>query len=311
MTTTLAGLSLRDLEYAAAVDRLRHFGRAAAACNVSQAGLSEQVRKLEDLLGVRLFERGNRRVAPTAQGAVLLRQIERVLMEARGVLDLAQAGARSAGTLDGALRVGAIATVGPYYLPYLLQQTRAAFPALALQLTEGQTLPLLESLRRSALDAVLAALPVPGDGLAAAPLFFEPFLLVCPVGHPLADRPTVTVEDLDSADLMLLEEGHCLRDQALALCSGGAHRRQATSLETLWHMIAAGEGVSLLPALSTAGRGGLSELVSVRPLAGEEGRTVALVWRRTDPRGAQFEALARVLRAALPAGVRAALPEAA
>jgi LysR family hydrogen peroxide-inducible transcriptional activator len=300
---TLAGLSLRDLEYAAAVDRLRHFGRAAAACNVSQAGLSEQVRKLEDLLGVRLFERGNRRVEPTAQGAVLLRQIERVLTEARGVLDLAQAGARSAGTLDGALRVGAIATVGPYYLPHLLRQVRAAFPALALQLTEGQTLPLLEALRRSELDAVLMALPVPGDGLVSAPLFFEPFLLVCPAGHPFARCAALGVEELDGADLMLLEEGHCLRDQALALCSGGGHRRQATSLETLWHMIAAGEGVSLLPALSTAGRGGLSELVAVRPLMGAEGRTVALVWRRTDPRGVQFEGLAGVLRGELPEGV--------
>jgi LysR family hydrogen peroxide-inducible transcriptional activator len=310
LTTTLAGLSLRDLEYAAAVDRVRHFGRAAAACNVSQAGLSEQVRKLEDVLGVRLFERGNRRVAPTPQGAVLLRQIERVLAEARGVLDLAQAGARSAGTLDGALRVGAIATVGPYYLPHLLRQVRGAFPALTLQLSEGQTLPLLEALRRSELDAVLMALPVPGEGLVSGPLFFEPFMLVCPAGHALADNAALPVDALDGEDLLLLEEGHCLRDQALALCSGGGHRRQATSLETLWHMIAAGEGVSLLPALSTAGRGGLSELVAVRPLLGAEGRTVGLVWRRTDPRGAQFDALAAVLRGALPEGVVASGPAA-
>jgi LysR family hydrogen peroxide-inducible transcriptional activator len=305
VTTSLAGLSLRDLEYAAAVDRLRHFGRAAAACNVSQAGLSEQVRKLEDLLGVRLFERGNRRVEPTAQGAVLLRQIERVLTEAHGVLDLA----RSAGTLEGALRVGAIATVGPYYLPQMLRQVRSALPALALQLTEGQTLPLLEALRRSELDVVLMALPVPGEGLMSSPLFFEPFLLVCPSGHSLAEREQPSVDELDGADLLLLEEGHCLRDQALALCSGGGHRRQATSVETLWHMIAAGEGVSLLPSLSTVGRGGLAELVAVRPLArgraGAEGRTVGLVWRRTDPRGDQFEAFAGVLRNALPEGVEA------
>lgn len=301
MTASLAGLSLRDLEYAAAVDRLRHFGRAATACNVSQAGLSEQVRKLEDLLGVRLFERGNRRVEPTEQGAVLLRQIERVLTEAHGVLDLA----RSAGALDGRLRLGAIATLGPYYLPHLLRLVRDAFPELALHLAEGQTLALLELLRRGELDTVLMALPVPGEGLMAEPLFFEPFRLACPAGHPLALRPGPALADLQGDDLLLLEDGHCLRDQALALCAGGGGgRRHATSLETLWHMIAAGEGISLVPALSAEGREGLAGLVAVRELAdAEAGRTVALVWRRTDPRSGHFGALAAALREGVPTGV--------
>jgi LysR family hydrogen peroxide-inducible transcriptional activator len=300
---TLAGLSLRDLEYAAAVDRLRHFGRAAAACHVSQAALSEQVRKLEDLLGVRLFERGNRRVEPTAQGAALLRQIERVLTEAHGVLDLA----RSAGSLDGVLRLGAIATLGPYYLPHLLRLVRGGFPGLALHLAEGQTDGLLELLRRGELDVVLMALPAPGDGLVAQALFFEPFRLVCPADHPLALLAAPGLADLPGDDLILLEEGHCLRDQALDLCTGAiGRRRQATSIETLWHMIAAGEGVSLLPALSTSGRGEIAALMAVRTLTdADAGRTVALVWRRTDPRGGHFDALAAAMRAGLPAGVLA------
>ena len=300
---SLAGLSLRDLEYAAAVDRERHFGRAATACNVSQAALSEQLGKLEGVLAVRLFERGNRRVAPTTQGAVLLRQIGRVLAEAYGLQELA----RSAGEFDGALRLGAIATLGPYYLPHLLRQVRSGFPKLALQLSEGQTDGLLEQLRRGTLDAVLAALPLGGQGAVTAPLFFEPFSLVCPAGHPLAGLERPLLGDLDGGDLILLEDGHCLRDQALALCSRGAgHRRQATSVETLWHMIAAGEGVSLLPALSTEGREAMAEMVRVRDMADTgAGRTIALAWRRTDSRCGHFEALAGALRAGLPAGVLA------
>ncbi len=296
---SLAGLSLRDLEYAAAVDRTRHFGRAAADCNVSQAALSEQLRKLEDLLGVRLFERGHRRVEPTPRGEVLLRQIERVLAEAHGVLDMA----RSAGRMGGPMRLGAIATLGPYYLPHLLRQVRGAFPALALQLTEGQTLPLLDMLRRGALDAILLALPAPSATVRTEALFFEPFRLVCPAEHPLAALAGVGVENLGGEDLILLDEGHCLRDQALSLCGlAGQHMRQATSIETLWHMIAAGEGVSLLPALSTAGRDAMAGLVAVRELP-EVGRTMAMAWRRTDPRGADFTALAALLREQPPPGV--------
>ena len=300
---SLAGLSLRDLEYAAAVDRERHFGRAAAACNVSQAALSEQLRKLEDLLAVRLFDRGNRRVTPTTQGAVLLQQIGRVLAEAHGLQELA----RSAGEMKGALRLGAIATLGPYYLPHLLRQVRSGFPRLALQLAEGQTQGLLEQLRQGELDAVLAALPLGGQGVVAEPLFFEPFRLVCPASHPLAALAGPALSDLDGDDLILLEDGHCLRDQALSLCaSGAAHRRQATSVETLWHMIAAGEGVSLLPALSTDGREAMADMLRVRALGDEgAGRTIALAWRRTDSRAAHFGTLAEALRAGLPDGVSA------
>lgn len=301
MTLSLAGLSLRDLEYAAAVDRTRHFGRAAEACAVSPAALSEQLRKLEDRLATRLFERGDRRVEPTPRGVVLLRQIELVLSHAHGLVELAQA---SAERLAGPLRLGAIATLGPYYLPHLLRQAREALPRLSLQLIEGQTAELLDQLRRGSLDAVLLALPAPADWCTVDALFFEPFHLVCPAGHPVAAMTSLDLADLAGDDLLLLEKGHCLRDQALSLCANAGQGRLATSLETLWHMIAAGEGYSVLPALSTAGRDGLAGLVELHPLTdAAAGRTVAMAWRRTDPRGGEFSEFGAMLRNALPEGV--------
>ena len=291
MIASFAGLSLRDLEYAAAVGRTKHFGRAA------------QSRKLEALLGTDLFERGRKGVQITAPGAALLAQIDRVLAEAHGLLEIARGGAEP---LSRSLRLGAIQTLGPYYLPFLLRHVRAAFPQLSLQLSESQTESLVDQLRSGAMDAILAADPVPGDGLTVVQLFFEPFMLVCPVGHRLAGLPLLHLPDLAAADLILLEEGHCLRDQALSLCDGaGSQMRQATSVETLWHMIAAGEGYSLLPALSLAGRQAMDGLVTSRALPeAEAGRVIALAWRDTDPRGPALRRFAETLRAALPDGVR-------
>jgi len=302
VANTFAGLSLRDLEYAVAVAQTRHFGRAAQLCAVSQPALSEQIHKLEALLGVTLFERGRRQVQVTARGATLLRQAEKVLSEAHGLLDVARDAVEP---LCGTLLLGAIQTLGPYYLPFLLRQARESYPRLALRLMEGQTDALIAALRAGTVDAVLVAEPVPADGLASASLFFEPFQLVCPVGHRLAGLPRLRLPDLVADDLILLEEGHCLREQALSLCQGAAPQaRHATSVETLWHMIAAGEGFSLLPALSVVGRQVFGELVSVRELPEQEaGRTIALVWRRTNPRAAEFLLLADLLRGETPAAV--------
>jgi LysR family hydrogen peroxide-inducible transcriptional activator len=301
MRATLAGLSLRDIEYAVAVGSTLHFGRAAQACGVSQPALSEQLRKLEDLLGVRLFERGHAGVRVTPRGAELLRQAGRVAAEARGLLELART---VSAPLTGQLHLGAISTLGPY-LPHVLLHAREAFPRLQLRLTEGQTATLLDGLRNGDLDAALIATAEPADWLDDAELFFEPFHLVCPVAHRLADLPDVTLQDLAGDDLMLLEDGHCLRDQALALCqSTSGQSRHATGLETLWHMIAAGEGYSLLPALSLTGRTAMRDLVVTRDLDDPAaGRAVRLVWRSTDPRGSDFLVLARSLRDAAPAGV--------
>ena len=297
--TSLAGLSLRDLDYAVAVAQTRHFGRAAERCGVSQPALSEQVRKLEALLGVVLFERGRRGVQVTAEGQALLTQAERVLAEAHGLVEMA-GGANE--PLARTLRLSAIQTLGPYYLPHLVRQVRAAHPRLTLRLEEGRTAPLLDSLRAGGTDLVLAALPLPGDGLATAPLFIEPFVLVCPAGHRLASLPRLSLPDLASEGLLLLEEGHCLRDHALSLCDGVVPGlRHATSVETLWHMILAGEGFSLMPALSLAERPGMEELVTCRTLSEPEAsRTIALAWRATDPRGPAFLELAALLRADVP-----------
>ena len=302
MTLTLGGLSLRDLEYAVAVAQTKHFGRAADRCGVSQPALSEQIRKLEALLGAPLFERGRRGVHVTEQGHALLIRAERVLLEAHSLLDMAHGGG-----LVRTIRLAAIQTLGPYYLPFLVRQLRAAHPDLVLRLAEGQTDFLLDELRSGNCDLVLAAHPLPDEGLTTAPLFREKFVLVCPASHKLASLPMLRLPDLASEGLILLEEGHCLRDQALSLCTGAAPQtRLATSVETLWHMILAGEGVSLMPALSLAGRPGMDDLVSCRALAEPEaGRTIVLAWRSTDPRGSAFTALAALLSSNRPTGTDA------
>ncbi len=300
---TLAGLSLRDLEYAVATAELRHFGKAAERCAVSQPALSEQIRKLEALLGVRLFERRARPIELTAQGRIVIDRARRVLDEARCMLACLQ----SATDLAGPLSLAAIETLGPYYLPHVLHQVRSAFPDVALRLEEGRTAALLDGLRQSRIDLVLAALPLPAPDLTTIPVFFEPFLLACPRGHRLAQLRSPRLEALTDNGLLLLEEGHCLRDQALALCGDRPQQRRhhVTSLETLWQMIAAGDGYSLLPWLAVQARAAQRDRrVVCRRFAGDPvGRTIGLVWRSDDRRSPAFRQLASLLRNALPDGV--------
>ncbi|GAC1400256.1 MAG: DNA-binding transcriptional regulator OxyR [Vulcanimicrobiaceae bacterium] len=303
MIPSLSGLSLRDLEYAVAVGKELHFGRAAERCSVSQAALSEQIRKLESLLGVQLFERTKRHVEPTVRGAVLLAQAEQLLTDARHFLDEAR---RRAEPMTGELRVGVIATLGPYYLPALIREGREHFPKLALRLHESTTAPLLESLRRGEIDAALVALPVAIDGLHVEPLFFEPFAFACPSGHAMASNDDVHVRDLRRDELLLMEDGHCLRDQAIALCNVrnlSRHARVASSLEMLRHMIAAGEGCSVMPLLATQGRGGDRGLVTYRAIADAGiGRTIGLVWRASETRASDLRTVARFLHDRAPSG---------
>ena len=303
MTRSLAGLSLRDLEYVEAVAELKHFGRAALRCHVSQPALSEQVRRLEAHLGTVIFERTKRRVALTPQGEILLVHVERILAEARDLLAL---GRQDAG-LAGLLHLGAIETLGPHYLPGLVQLLRRERPEIQPRLTENRTVALIEQLRHGGLDLVLAVAAPETPGLAQMRLFFEPFILALPLRHALGRMPRITLEALPLNDLLLLEEGHCLRDQALALCAGAPRAtRHATSLETLWHMIVAGEGYSLLPALAVAARPDLARQVACRTLnEPSAGRWISLVWRGSDPREAAFGALAHLLRAHAPPGVGA------
>jgi LysR family hydrogen peroxide-inducible transcriptional activator len=304
MQKSLSGLSLRDLEYVEAVAELNHFGLAAERCGVSQPTLSEQIRKLEAHLGVPFFERTRRRVAITPQGAALLTQVERILTEARHFMAMSGQGQED---LSGLLQLGAIETIGPYYLPGLLKLLRDHLPDISLRLTESRTAILIERLRHGMLDVVLMV-PTPDmPGLAAAKLFFEPFVLATPRAHRLSALPRIKLDSLPIEDLLLLEEGHCLRDQALTLCAEApAATRHATSLETLWHMIAAGEGYSLLPSLAVAARPEISTLVQCRPmLEPNAGRDIALVWRNSDPRESQFRQLADLLRRHAPDCVEA------
>ena len=291
---TLAALSLRDLEYLVSVAEHRHFGRAAEACAVSQPTLSAQIQKLEALLGCAVFERTSRRVLVTAKGEDVLRQARTVLAAAHCLLDLAH---RQDGPLHGPCRIGAIPTLGPYLFPQILRPLRATYPALELVLSEAKTAELFERLAAGTLDAALLSPPIPAEGFAQASLFFEPFVLACP---PALCPPEVTamLDGLDPARLMLLEEGHCLRDQALALCGrvrpGWLH---ATSLETLRHMIAAGAGYSLLPALAIDDRPGFDGLIAFMAFDDPAiGREITLVWRASDSRGDQFRLLAETIR---------------
>ena len=305
LPASVSSLSLRDLEYAVAVDRERHFGRAAEYCGVSQAALSEQVRKLESILGVQLFERTTRKVEPTVRGEVILRQAEALLGDARRLLEDAR---RSSEPLSGQLRLGVIATLGPYYMPSVIALGRKQFPRLALRLRESTTDELLVSLRHGELDAILVALPVPLEGLVAEPLFFEPFRLACPSDHELAQRQQVRLRDLKRGPLLLMEDGHCLRDQTLALCD---HRplpsesRYASSLEMLRHMIAAGEGIAIIPLLAAAEHTTMQGMIAYREIdEARAGRTIALVWRATETRANDLREIAAFMREQLPTGVR-------
>lgn len=303
-TIPISSLSLRDLEYVVAVARERHFGRAAKSCGISQATLSEQVRKLESILGVALFERTKRKVEPTVRGEAILQQAESLLGHARRLLDDAY---RSAEPLTGELRLGAIATLGPYYLPSVIGLGRRQFPRLALRLHEATTEDLLVALRHGELDAILVALPVPMDGLVAEPLFFEPFRCACPSDHDLARQDRVRLRDLKREPLLLMADGHCLRDQTLSLCHSSPlpnQSRYASSLEMLRHMIAAGEGISLLPLLAAAEHTTMHGMIAYRALDdARAGRTIALVWRATETRAKDLRDIAAFMRGDAPVGV--------
>src|SRR5688572_13774009 len=259
----ISSLTLRDLEYLISVADQLHFGKAAESCHVSQPALSMQIRKIEDFLGLQLFERTNRNVVITPTGEAVARQARIVLEEAQKIATLAQTRGEP---LSGALRLGAIATLGPYLMPHLLGPLRRHFPKLELLMKEGLTDELIEDLRDGALDAVLAAPTFNTDGLKVIPLFEEPFLLAAPKKHELTLKPALRAKDLNSADMVLLEDGHCLRNQTIEVCPSNRRGKfrefQATSLETLRHLVAAGFGYSLIPRLAVDASDRLKNLVT-------------------------------------------------
>jgi LysR family hydrogen peroxide-inducible transcriptional activator len=294
-------VNLRDLRYLVALADERHFGRAATRCHVSQPTLSAQIRKLEDYLGVPLVERRPRRVTLTEAGARVVERARRVLLEADAIIDIAKT---DRDPLAGTLRLALIPTVGPYLLPHVARPLRRALPRLKLMLFEYQTAPLLEKLRAGDIDLGILALPVPLDGLQSAPLYDEPFTLAVPAAHPLAGRDRVRVADLEGETLLLLEDGHCLRDQALEVCSRvGVQEEQdyrATSLETLRQMVAAGHGVTLLPELAAGSPVGAARGLRVKTFARPApARTIGAVWRRSTTRGRAIEGVVTAIRDAM------------
>ena len=300
-------MTLRELSYLVALADLGHVGRAAQACHVSQPTLSTQLRKLEESLGVALFERKNKTLRITPIGAQIVAKARWVLDEAESIVALAR---RRAGPLTGSLDLGVIPTLGPYLLPWLLPPLENAFPDLQLVVHEDLTHRLLDQIKAHQIDAALLALPVDARELNVLPIFDEPFRLVLPPGHRLIGTTSVAQSELREEHLLLLSEGHCFRDQALAVCGFETPREghqgtdiRAASLETICRMVAAGMGCTLLPAMALTGAGHYD--FEVCPLDAEASRRVGLVWRQTYPRIMDLEYLAQTIRDNLPSSVRA------
>jgi len=298
-------MTLQELRYLVALADCGHFGQAAEACFVSQSTLSTGLKKLEDYLGVVVFDRSLKRVTPTPIGREIVESARRIVDEAARIREVAS---YAKDPMDRTLHLGVIPTLGPYYLPHVLTQVRAAFPKLRLLLREEMTPHMLEHLADGKLDAGLLALPIDDSNLEVAPLFVEPFLAAVPGGHPLAKLKSVNIDELAAAGLMLLEEGHCLRDQALEACHLQGIKSEeirATSLETLRQMVAMGLGVTLIPTLAGAGINATGEQVMLKPISKPgAARSIGLVWRRRSPMASSIERLAEILRAQLPPGVK-------
>jgi LysR family transcriptional regulator, hydrogen peroxide-inducible genes activator len=290
-------LKLKDLRYLVAVADYRHFGRAAAQCFVSQPTLSAQLKKLEQSLGVQLIERAPNNTSLTAAGEQIVARARRILAATDEMVTLARS---QRDPLAGKLRVALLPTIGPYLLPHVAPAVRRALPRLELRLYEYQTEPLLEKLHGGDLDVGILALPVELAGLESRELYREPFMVALPERHPLAARSSVRLADLKGEKLLLLEEGHCLREQALEVCSRVGVRDQqdfrATSLETLRQMVATGAGITLLPEL--AGRGAYRNARGVvlrcfaKPVPV---RHIGAVWRKSSARLAAIEALCNLI----------------
>jgi LysR family hydrogen peroxide-inducible transcriptional activator len=294
-------ITLRQLRYLTSLARHRHFGRAAEDCAVTQPALSMQLKQLEREVGADLVERRPGDIVLTDVGIDVAERAEQILTATRDLVDFA----RHRDVLSGQLRLGIIPTLAPYLLPRMLPRLQTAYPRLRLEVRETQTQLLLEELARGALDAVMLALPAEGADVETLVLFDDPFLLAVPANDPLAPRRRVTVDDVDQRRLILLEEGHCLRDQALAFCATRGGDRPAglgaTSLTTVMQMVANGYGVTLVPEVAIDAELHDARVKLLRFAAPAPARTIGLVWRRTSPRGKDFEALGKIVTETLGA----------
>jgi LysR family hydrogen peroxide-inducible transcriptional activator len=296
-------MNLQELRYLVAIAEQRHFGRAAEVCNVSQPTLSSQIKKLEEELGVTLLERTNKRVALTSVGSQILQHARRALAEAAQIETVARA-ARD--PLMGPLKLGVIPTLAPYLMPLILKPLKLAYPGLTIELWEDQTRALVEGLRNHKLDAALLATETDAPEITEIMLFEEPLLAALPRNHRLARAKKVDEHALTD-ELLVLADGHCLANQALAACGskhGHAHVRgamqgamQAATLETLVNLVAAGYGTTLIPALAAESLG--QRGIALLPLAGKSCRTIRLVSRPGFPRPRALRAIEKVIRNAV------------
>jgi len=291
-------MNLRDLRYLVAVADTRHFGKAAEQCHVSQPTLSAQIKKLEGYLGVELIERHPRGVVMTEVGKELVDRARRVLKESDDIVSLAR---DFRDPLAGKISVAMIPTIGPYLMPTVAKQLRKQLPRLKLMLYEYRTAPLLQRLRDGEIDVGILALPLELEGLEAMELYREEFVMALPATHELNKRSSVKLSDLDGEELLLLEDGHCLRDQALEICSRiDVHENQdyrATSLETLRQMVASGWGITLLPKLATIGPFATATGITVKQFSKPAPhRIVGAVWRKSSTRVKAVRSICKVIR---------------
>jgi LysR family transcriptional regulator, hydrogen peroxide-inducible genes activator len=302
-------MTLTELRYIVAVARERHFGRAAEACFVSQPTLSVAVKKLEDELGVSLFERGAGEVAPTPTGVRVVAQAERVLAEAQTVRDIAKAGKDP---LHGPLRVGVIYTIGPYLLPQLVRGLLRSTPQMPLLIEENYTVRLLELVKHNEIDVAILALPFAQRdteaGLMMQAVYDEPFVVAIPKGHAWEKRKNIVPDDLKQETMLLLGAGHCFRDQVLQVCpeisrfssgSGAIQRTfEGSSLETIRQMVASGVGITAMPMSAAPASVPKNELLAYRPFTNPApSRRVVLLWRKSFPRAEAVEALRKAVLA--------------
>ena len=303
-------MTLTELKYIVAVARERHFGRAAEACFVSQPTLSVAVKKLENELDVKLFERGANEISVTPLGEQIVRQAQQVIEQASAIKEIAKLGKDP---VSGPLRLGVIYTIGPYLLPDLVRQAIERVPQMPLMLQENFTAKLLDMLRLGELDCAILAEPFPDTGLAMAPLYDEPFVAAVPSNHPFAKRKSVTAEQLKSETLLLLGTGHCFRDHVLEVCpeyarfasnaEGIRKSFEGSSLETIKYMVASGMGVTVVPQLSVpADR--QAHIRYVKFSAPVPTWRVVLAWRRTFPRYEAIAALRNCIYACALTGVK-------
>lgn len=304
-----AGMTLTELRYIVALARERHFGRAAAACFVSQPTLSVAVKKLEDELGVALFERRANEVDVTALGGHIVAQAQRVLEETETLKQLA---AQGQDPLTGPLRLGTIYTIGPYLLPHLIPALRKRAPKMSLLVEENFTAVLSTRLRRGELDAIVISLPFEEPGIVTLALYDEPFVVALPPAHPWTRKKSIKAAELPEDNLLLLGSGHCFRDQVLKVCpalnrpAAGSMQRtlEGSSLETIRHMVASGAGITVLPCSAVMGGAPEKRLLAIRPFTSPApSRRVALAWRASFPRPQAIEALRQAALASHPACV--------